>query len=158
MGTFRVLQLTAVSPLPPGPKNAPPYGNLFFRTVNEAAELPANISDERVAAIVAIFNTGRDCFYDTKTLVFSTDPSIYPNIDMPRTGTVAGWDAIIPTAGTAVCQLRLLLQQDGDRLPTSYVFVPVQDVGLALALAVVRSTPCYFDGTSLIAFELPEAQ
>lgn len=155
MVSFKVLGLTAQYPLQV-PNNTSPGGDIFFRRVSGGAELDVQFSQPRVAAIVEVFNSGRDCFYDEKKKVFSTDPSTYWREYLPVSGFVTHWDVRIPAGGKA--EIRVTIQQAGDPSELGHaVILTVPDDRLAIALAVVRSRRCYYDAGSLRTFNFSPA-
>ena len=151
MATFKVARITAQYPLQ-APKNQGPAGERFFGRVPGGAELPANTSDLRLAAITTVFNSGRDCFYDDRNKVFSTDPSDHWGEYEPVSGFVTDWDVRIPTSGD--CEIRVLIQGEGETQSGHAAILRVTDDQLLIALAVASSINCYYDDGALRTFQV----
>lgn len=70
-----------------------------------------NTTAARISAMLAVFNTGRRCYWDDQEKIFTTDPTMpaSPQPEGPTAeGEVSSWEVRIPREGTLTITMNLL--------------------------------------------------
>jgi hypothetical protein len=115
------------------------------------------VSPIRAALMLSIFNRGRDCYWDDKKFVFSTNAASDPGTDVPspfENGRVDGWEVNIPASHDDI-EFLLSLVHDKQQEPTSgssatgFARIVAPEDRAVLVLSIITSRYCYHEPNSL---------
>jgi hypothetical protein len=140
MAYFKILDVRIQYPF------KPPIQVAFKRVGGQGEKVPANTSIASIAAMLDVFNSGPDCYWDDQTSTFTTDPTLaWPNAKKDTSnGVVSNWDIKIVAGGSAQIQLDLVPEEENRKTSGSAanasVVLDVPDEHLSAALAVLRSS------------------
>lgn len=110
---------------------------------------PTNLNHARAALMLAVFNDGRDCYWDQGAERFVTTPVRHELDESPiNRGRVSLWDVQIPATGDV--EFFIALISDDQKELTSgdpavgWVRLSVRDDVAHLVHAVLSSAYCYY--------------
>jgi hypothetical protein len=130
---------------------------VYMKTLNGGAPLavpPA--TTPRVAAMLAVFNSGRDCYFDDINGVFATaPPPQFPGLSPGpfSKGVVSFWEIAIPSTGQIDLVLALISpaqkKQTSGSSATSWAVLHPTDADLGTFIELLNSRFHYYDNGTL---------
>jgi hypothetical protein len=154
MGSFRITDVRARM-----------QGRLFMNLKGPGVGqlLPETYPLTRAATILHIFNTGRECYFETQGNIFMTDPTPFGTPPgTAGTGVVVVWDIRMPPLDNDPIEFVFGLANPADQTPTSgkraatIVRMACAQTELKGVIAILSSAYVFYKNGSLQNTQYPE--